>query len=240
MGRLALEFAAIFIAVFLSFLAEDWREYLGERREEVRLLEGLIEDLDADTAYSEVLAIPINDRAVRSGLWLQANWSRANLPKDSLDWALDGLHRGMPYASTRSEYEAAKNSGRLDLIQNRGLRRLINNHFEQTHGVLQQVSDMNLQFHFEFVAAIRPHVVFDSEFEAPLDLRPEPSNATLGEDWPNSTFLRPWSEVQQDTEVRALLAQTNTFRRLVLEWHRINLREMHALRDAILMELATR
>lgn len=217
----------------LSFLAEDWREYLGERREEVRLLEGLVQDIDADTAYSEILAIPINERALTSGVWLQANWSRSDLPVDSLDWALDGLHRGMPYASTRSEYEAAKNSGRLDLIQDRALRRLINNHFEQSHAVISEVSDMNIRFHFEFVEAIRPHIVFDDEFEAPLDLRPDPSNPTLGEDWPNVSLRRPWVEVQQDDDARAVLAQTNTFRRLVLGWHRMNLQEMHDLREAI-------
>jgi hypothetical protein len=221
-------------------LAEDWREYLGEGRDEVRLLEGLVQDLEADTALSEVMSIPINERAVRSGVWLQANWVRSDLPADSIEWALDGLHRGMPYASTRTEYEAAKNSGRLDLLQNRSLRRLINSHYEQSHAVIGEVSDLNLRFHFEFVEAIRPHIVFDDVFETQVDLRLDPLNPTLGEDWPNLRFRKPWEEVQQDHEARALLAQTNTFRRLVVNWHRIRLREMHDLRLAILEELAGR
>ena len=44
--RVLVEFVAIFTAVLLSFMAEDWREHLGDRRKEAALLRGLLQDLE--------------------------------------------------------------------------------------------------------------------------------------------------------------------------------------------------
>jgi hypothetical protein len=45
-----LEFLMIFLAVFLGFLAENWREYAGDRRKEKQYMSSLFEDLKHDTA----------------------------------------------------------------------------------------------------------------------------------------------------------------------------------------------
>lgn len=228
--RLALEFMAIFVAVFLSFLAEDYREYLGDRRDEVRLLRGLKQDLEVDTVFFGIGTIPTDSLASVAGEWLQANWNRSEPPSDSIAWALNGLYRGMAYAPARTEYEAARSSGRLDLIRNAELRRQINTHFEQTHGVLGQVWALNWQFHFAWADAIRPYVEFAPTFPAPIVFATESFKQDL---WPNASLAVPWDRVRGNREVAGALAQTNTFRRLALSWQRINLTEIRTLHAAI-------
>ena len=232
--RLALEFVAIFTAVLLSFVAEDWREHLGDRRRETQLLRGLLEDLEVDTAFFSLGTIPTDSLAVVAGEWLQANWYRTDPPTDSINWALNGLYRGMAYAPARTEYEAARNSARLDLLQSPALRRQINTHFEQTHGILEEVWNLNWRFHFEWTDVIRSYVRFAGTFRGPIDLRPENFKQDL---WPEASLAVPWGTFQQDRRAYSTLAQTNTFRRLVVAWQRANLAEIHALRQSIQREL---
>jgi hypothetical protein len=231
--RVGVEFLAIFTAVLLSFIADDRREHLGERRVEGRLLEGLVSDLSTDTVFFERGTIPNDSLALQAGEWLQANWRRADPPADSVNWALNGMYRGMAYAPARTEYEAARNSARLDLIRSAEVRKLINSHYEQTHGILQDVWGMNLRFHFEWVAAVGPYVEFAPTFRQPIG---ELSEYTQ-DIWPVAELRASWRVLQQDDRAHAALAQTNTFRRLVIAWQRANVREIKSLQNAIQVEL---
>jgi len=121
----------------------------------------------------------------------------------------------------------------LDLIRSAELRKLINTHYEQTHGILQDVWDMNLRFHFEWVAAVGPFVEFAPEFRQPIG---ELSEFTQ-DIWPPAELRVPWRVLQQDNQAHAALAQANTFRRLVIAWQRANVREIKSLRNAIGAEL---
>jgi hypothetical protein len=232
--RLGFEFVVIFAAVLLSFIAEDWRQQLEDRRIERRLLLGLVQDLEVDTLFFGRGSIPTDSIAAEAGEWLQANWQRLNVPGDSIARALNGMYRGMAYAPARTEYEAAKSSARLDLIRSAELRRQINNHFEQTHRILEAVWGLNWRFHFEWAEVVRPYVAFAPTFREPDDLRPETYTQDL---WPAATLAEPWDRFRMDQRVHATLAQTNTFRRLAIAWQRTNLREIHELRRAILDDL---
>ena len=227
--RVGVEFVAIFTAVLLSFIADDYREDLGERKVEDRLMAGLAGDLRADEEFFRFGTIPNDSLALVAGQWLQANWRRSNPPLDSVDWAINEMYRGMPYAPTRTQYEAARSSSRLDAIRSPDLRQLINLHYERTHHVLQDVWDMNLRFHFDWVNAVSTHVEFAPTFRQPLgDL------AEVTQDvWPAVSLRSSWSELQQDHRVHSALVQTNTFRRLSIAWQRHNIDEIRKLHLAI-------
>lgn len=238
--RILIEFLVLFSAVTLSFLAEDLREYLGDRRDEIELLERLVLDLEADAHFIRVAALPIDRRAEVAGVWLQENWSRRNLPVDSLDWAAHGLLRGITFAPSRTEYEAAKSSGRLELIQNRELLRQISTHYEQTHAVMEDVTTLNLDAHLEWVESIRPYVNYASTFSHSVDLRLDPANTTLGDEWPTTSISDNWSAMQNNNSMRAMLVETNTLRRLTVAWQEVNLAETTALLEALEAELIER
>jgi hypothetical protein len=85
--RLIVEFLVLFLAVSLSFVAEDFRESLGERREERVVLESIRADLLGDLPI--VRSIGQYDSAAAVGAqWLHANWDRPALPSDSVAAAL--------------------------------------------------------------------------------------------------------------------------------------------------------
>lgn len=235
--RLFFEFFAIFSAVLLSFIAEDWRKERVDRRSEAQLLQGLLQDLETDTLFFGRGTIPVDSVAAAAGEWLQANWRRSGLPVDSIGLALNEMYRGMAYAPARTEYESARNSARLDLLQSPELRRQINAHFEQTHGILEDVWALNWHFHFEWAKLLRPYVDFAPSFRGPILLTPETFNQGL---WPQASLGVSWSRMQADRELYAMLAQTNTFRRLSVAWQRANLAEIHSLRRSIMAELDAR
>lgn len=234
--RLVFEFVIVFAAVFLSFIADDWRQDLSDRRAERTLLLAIVRDLEADTLYFARGSIPVDSIAATRGGWLQANWQRRDPPPDSISWALVGLHRGMPYAPARSEYEAARGSGRLDLIRSTALRRAIDDHFDRRHRIMEAVSSLNFSSAMEWAAVIRPYVTFAPTFRDPFIGDPETYTQDL---WPPVSLAEPWTAFQLDRGVFATLAQTNTFRRLMIAWQRKNLDEIQTLRRAILDALAS-
>jgi hypothetical protein len=231
--RILVEFVAIFTAVLLSFIAEDWREHLGDRRKEEALLRGLLQDVETDAAYFASATIPTDSIAASAGEWLQARW-RSNPPADSVARAINGMFRGTPYAPARTEYEAARNSARLDLIRSPQLRRQINDYYEHKHRILADVWQLNWRFHFEWAQSIRPYVAFADTFPGPILLGHDRFTQDL---WPEATLAVPWASVQADIAVYSTLAQTNTFRRLSIAWQRNNLTHLHRLRTEILKQL---
>lgn len=50
LAEYVLEFLMIFLAVFLGFLAENWREHIVDRRREKELMTAFVNDLKLDTA----------------------------------------------------------------------------------------------------------------------------------------------------------------------------------------------
>ncbi|MFW6199373.1 MAG: hypothetical protein ACOC8K_02270 [Gemmatimonadota bacterium] len=128
-------FVAIFLGVSLSFLAEDWREDLREVEDGLRSLQGIVADINQDVPTARGLARS-DSVAIQWGLWLHGNWERTDLPPDSVDRALQALHSGGPYTPVRSEYESAKYAGRLQYIENQGLRGDITGLYESSQPLL--------------------------------------------------------------------------------------------------------
>ena len=198
--RGVVEFVAIFLGVSLSFLADDWRENLGDRRQAELVLAGIRADLEQDLPLINFL-LRTDSAAVEGGAWLHSNWERARPPQDSVTWALGTLHNGGPYSPVRSEYESAKSAGRLQLIPDGSLREAITNHYERWQPHHVTVRNASMDFDFELMRQLRPHVRFSTEFgDLPV--------------FPGVEFGSPWPAVTDDVVVRNSLVHALTFRRL--------------------------
>ena len=201
--RALLEFLAIFLGVSLSFLADDWREARSERRQEDRVLELLAADLEADLSSIQ-FRIQTDSATTVAGFWLHSNWDRPGIPADSLNRAWAALHRGGPYSPNRSEYESAKNSGRLQLLRDEALRAEIAMHFEQRQQHRVQVNQICMEFDFDVWHLLRPHYSFATDsvpwstgqLELPMDMTPA------------------WNAIMRDNALRSAIVQATGFRRM--------------------------
>lgn len=238
--RLGLEFLAIFVAVMLSFLAEDWREHLGDQRKEIKLLNSLVHDLYADTLYIKVLALPVHQLALESGMWLQTNWSSENASLDSINLALYRINNGLIYAPNRTEYESAKNSGKLEVIENESLRRKINIHYEQTHYIVRDIARLDLDASKTWREAFKPYVRFSSLYgfePSPIDLSILPDLDWIPNAWPEVYIDDSWSNFTSDINAENSLVELNTFRILEISWYLTYLKETEDLIEAIKKDL---
>lgn len=219
--RGAVSFLAIFLGVSLSFLAEDWRESLNERREARHALEGIMADLSQDLPSIRG-KIALDSAAAAAGSWLHRSWDRPDLPADSLDRALDALHEGGPYSPIRSEYESAKNAGRLQLIENEELRGAITRLYERSQSHNLRVTDITMDFDFELWRRLRPYVVYAETFTEPVV---------------PSVHMAAWPRARADTVLRNALVHATSFRRLHVGQMRDHLQATIDLREAIGEEL---
>ena len=138
-----LEFFMLFLAVFLGFIAENWREHIVERNREKQYMESLVKDLALDTLEISkgnkfrlqkigALDSTINILAVQ------------NTPLVSL----------MVYNLSKKFYGSRsffQNSGTLDQLKNSGGLRLINNRkiVDSIEAYDQQVRRMTKRDDFE-------------------------------------------------------------------------------------------
>jgi len=120
------ELITIFLAVGLAFLAEDWREALGEHREERSALAGLRDEFRSN--QEELTArLNLQDR-IRShvgalvSLLNSANADQSVAVPDSL---LIALLTTATYNPDRGTVDALVNGGRVWLIRNQDLRRSV-------------------------------------------------------------------------------------------------------------------
>ncbi|NIR43534.1 MAG: hypothetical protein GWN99_06500 [Gemmatimonadetes bacterium] len=136
--RLALEVLAIFLGVTAGFLADDYRDYLNDRRREREILQQLLEDLALDSADIAPL-IPLSANRARAMLWLNNSASQPNPSVDSWSAVLNGMRSGMffTYEPSAHTYSALKASGDLGLIRDRQLRDTIVYYYEDRQPVLE-------------------------------------------------------------------------------------------------------
>lgn len=125
------EFIVLFLAVFLGFLSDNYRESIAERKTEVKQVSSIIEDLKVDVATIKK-NIEVIDIAIlyTDSLLLLIE----KIPSmDSLDDSFNVLNgRGSPYLRFKSVDRTAsqlKNGGQMNLIKDVNLSNEILNYW---------------------------------------------------------------------------------------------------------------
>ena len=132
--RYAAEFVVIFLGVWLSLLAEQWRQGREDRESERLALEGLLQDLEVDVADMSG-NLKRADRSVEAASQILALRSGIERPASDLAPMLTELGPcSFPQWNT-SQYAALKASGDLNLIKNRVLRASIARYYEGLSGL---------------------------------------------------------------------------------------------------------
>ena len=155
-----LEFAMIFFAVFLGFVAENTRENIVERNKTKEFVESMVDDLKKDTANFQgtYLVNQITLEKVDSLISLL----RSGEFKDHTQqlYYLARLVAGIsqPYLSTDRTFNQMRSSGNLRLIQNHTVSDSITNYYYKTERLKFQ-TDIWLNVYRDFVKNIA--VVFD-------------------------------------------------------------------------------
>jgi hypothetical protein len=114
----------VFVGVWLSLLAENWRQAAADSRFERASFGRIAQDLLSD---SSDLAVNL-ERAmdgVTAGKWVLAHATATSIPEDSLARALTGIQFCSVFVENAGEYQALRNSGSLGIIADADLRRSI-------------------------------------------------------------------------------------------------------------------
>ncbi|WP_296622001.1 hypothetical protein [Marivirga sp.] len=160
-----LESVFIFLAVFLSFLAEDYREEANLRSLEKESLEGIYQNMKSDsteikTTYNILSGIHL------SGNLLLNMIDSGVLKKDSAEILFERLLIGYQSFSQNSHYEALKSSGNITEIKNTDLRNKLTNYYESDNKWIQLISEIYGGGHSKFVDDIKSFVrIRDSKSE---------------------------------------------------------------------------
>ena len=224
--RYAAEFGVVFLGVWLSLMAEGWRQDRQDRDAERLALEGIVEELAAD-----VIDMEGNLERARRGLtaatWIVSNRSR--LPDaDSVSVALTGIGPcSFPFMAS-SQYATLKSAGDLNLIQDRELR-----------GGIAEVYELR-----RFLEWLHERDCLESsgvlEVLAPL--------VTLTVHAPDPSGTNEWSaDIESVDDVATLfedalaidrIAKLASHRQFLIEWIGREIEKTEVLREDILSELS--
>jgi hypothetical protein len=128
-GRYAIELVVVFAGVWLSLLAENWRQGQSDRSTAVASMARMTEDLGSDLEDFQ----SNRERAelgVSWGIWLLGRGTSSEATPDSVGRALTALQFCSILLENTAEYESLRNSGRLGIISDPELRRSIVGQYE--------------------------------------------------------------------------------------------------------------
>lgn len=186
-ARYFAEFVVIFLGVSLSFFAEDLRENRRDRQDEraslVRLRSNLTES-DFDNELTRA------NRSLSGIERILAARDSARPPADSLAAWLSDAAACTPIVVNRSEYESLRSSGRLSLLRDADLRRLLTAHYERYNAVLE-LSRRDCDF--SYMRPIASHVRVVPRFAFPRYVVTGDVSAILRSD----TFMMEIGHVHQ-------------------------------------------
>ncbi len=157
--RLSLEVLAIFLGVTAGFLADDYRDYLNDRRREREILGQLLHDLALDSTDIAPI-IPHSIARAEAMLWLN-NRAQAPYPSnDSVNLVLTSIRGGMffTYEPSALTYSGLKASGDLGLIRDAALRDTVVYYFEDRQPVLEQNNARAVDAELDWRAALAAYV----------------------------------------------------------------------------------
>ncbi|MGC4021842.1 MAG: hypothetical protein QM734_07795 [Cyclobacteriaceae bacterium] len=115
-----LEFAMIFLAVVLSFFAENYRESIADRRQEKQLIRSLVEDLKSDTLNIR-RALNSRQRKLKwmDSLMLLLESKQIKGHENDLYFYTRNLIRAPHFQSNERTISQIKESGVSEMIQNK-------------------------------------------------------------------------------------------------------------------------
>lgn len=159
--RYLAEFVVIFLGVSMSFVAEDLRENRRDHQAERASLERLLTDLTNSDFATE---LERSDESIAGIERILAARDSVRPSADSLGLWLTAAVACTPSVVNRSEYESLRSSGRLSLLSDPDLRRLLTAHYERWDAVL----DFGRQdCDFSFMRSIASHVSLEPRWVSP-------------------------------------------------------------------------
>ena len=184
------EFVAIFAGVTLSFVADDWREWRAERRDEIEALGAILTDLEADSSEIEFSTRPPL-RYQDASKWLTDHWDDASVDETEVGAYLATFTVANPYRPRKAAYSSLEAANGVGLISDEGLRTAIVDYFDRTQ--------VTMAFVNEYVLTQQRGVV-----ERLARYARTPSPRDPDQPWPLEgpwRFVTPWREVASDIQL---------------------------------------
>lgn len=135
--RIAAEFVAITVAVYLGLLADNYREYRLDKVKESEYLALLATDLDGDLETLQYTRQGIENQA-KSAELIHAAIGGQNVPVADLEKAFSQLFLTWTYEQQRPTYLALRNGLGLHILSNHELRSAVADYYEIDQQRLQQ------------------------------------------------------------------------------------------------------
>lgn len=116
------EFSMLFLAVFCGFIAENWREQLGEHQREKQFILSIVEDIKSDTLESKKILIQLKSISLGIDSVLIALSSPEIIENSNSAYRLWTKNLGLEvFVSNDRTIQQLKNSGELRLIRNKAV-----------------------------------------------------------------------------------------------------------------------
>jgi hypothetical protein len=127
--RYGAELVVVFFGVWLSLVAEDWRQNQADASTARASISRMAADLASDVGDLEINEVRAGD-GVTLGRWLLQHGVTADAPTDSVNNALTAVQFCSMFVENNAEYVSLRNSGRLGIIRDQALRSRIVAHYE--------------------------------------------------------------------------------------------------------------
>jgi len=159
--RLLLEATAIFSGVTLGFLADDFRDYRNDRKQEHESLTQVLLDLELDSEDMSPM-LPQTEAIAEGTQWISNHAAKGQVPSDSLLMVLDSLSQTPAYSYEASDfaYSGLVNTGRIDLIRDANLRRALVVYFKDRQPIVAAVNAQWRKAYFEWWESAGNHIDF--------------------------------------------------------------------------------
>jgi len=184
-GRILAEFFVVLFGVTVALLADDWREFRNDRRQENIALQEVLADLRTDsTELATQLRNQRSDEA--AALWALRHLEE-DLPGDSVWGMVSDLYLYAAYEQVSSGYKGLRDSGRLSILHDPELKRQIVLYYEVTQPYLWHWYDQWWEAYGELNDGSAPY----------LRMVPNESGDRLRGNF-ETRFVRPWREISRD------------------------------------------
>ncbi len=224
--KYAAEFGVVFLGVWMSLVAEGWRQDRQDRSAERLALEGIVQELAADVQDMES-NLERARRGLSSATWLVAN--RTLLPEAaSVATALTEIGPcSFPFMAS-SQYTTLKSSGDLNLIHNRRLRSGIAEVYELRNFLewLHERDCLESSGLFDAVASLATFTIHE-----PVADRTNEWSADVDSVDNVVAFF-------EDSEVIDRIAKLASHRQFLISWISREIEKTEAVREDILTELS--
>lgn len=200
------EFLSVFVAVFLAFALNSWREDQRDYKAELKILTEIANGLEKDREDLQ-LNIKGHRQGLRACAFFQHIIAGKEEKPDSLPWHYIALTRDFITIQNASGYETLKSKG-LELIKDDELRTQIISLYEYNYQTLQKMEEeyYELQFQRNYFHAINqvlaPQFRYDQNgnlagMQQPLQLKDSDRKCLLSYLWKikvNRRFMIPFYE----------------------------------------------